>query len=170
MRKNSSTKPPGSGILVNKSSSDTNKSIAVNNVPIEPLNHFDKIQPKDDLEIKKHRDESTSSAHAHSNKKEGKKSKQHGIRYIYERDTISFHFQSGGTKHAKKDSSPASQPEKLFNEVVDNHLIVPVETVAVAVVAKESPKNAPTKEKNSKKKKSDAALISQLSKYSAQFN
>lgn len=57
VRKISSTKSPGSGILVNKPTTAP-KPAPPSNGSIESLNSFDKSHPKDDLEIKKHRDES----------------------------------------------------------------------------------------------------------------
>lgn len=72
VRKTSATKSPGSGILVNKVTTAAKPAPPANG-NIETLNHFDKIHPKDDLEIKKHRDESIG---RNVNKKENKKGKQ----------------------------------------------------------------------------------------------
>lgn len=72
VRKTSATKSPGSGILVNKVTTAAKPAPPANG-NIETLNHFDKIHPKDDLEIKKHRDESVG---RNVNKKENKKGKQ----------------------------------------------------------------------------------------------
>lgn len=147
IRKNSSTKPPGTSILVNKNTNPAKTNVLNVNGSIEPLNHFDKIQPKDDLEIKKHRDESLSRNHSLSsgpgnNKKEKKTNKN----------------------QSKKDVSPIASPE-ITVEVVDtieNHLIVPLESVAQANSPKESPKNAPKEKSNKNKNKRNDALIQQL--------
>lgn len=70
VRKISASKSPGTGILLNKLTI-TAKPAPPANGTIETLNHFEKIHPKDDLEIKKHRDESIGRT---ANKKEnGKK-------------------------------------------------------------------------------------------------
>lgn len=72
VRKVSTSKSPGSGILVNKMTTAAKPAPPANGT-IETLNHFEKIHPKDDLEIKKHRDESIGRT---TNKKEnGKKGK-----------------------------------------------------------------------------------------------
>lgn len=144
-RKISSSKSPGSGILVNKPAS--NQKLAPppppTNGSIESLNNFDKSHPKDDLEIKKHRDESV--GRTTSNPKKDK-----------------------GGKH-KKDNSPAvtvaKAPEQT-NDSVDAHLNVPLDVVAqTGVIAqKESPKHVANKEKPNKKKRNDAALVQQLGK------
>lgn len=57
VRKISTSKSPGTGILVNKLTTAAKPAPPANGT-IESLNNFDKIHPKDDLEIKKHRDES----------------------------------------------------------------------------------------------------------------
>lgn len=69
VRKTSSSKSPGSGILINKSTTAVKPAPPANGT-IETLNHFDKSHPKDDLEIKKHRDESIGRT---ANKKDNKK-------------------------------------------------------------------------------------------------
>lgn len=69
IRKTSTSKSPGSGILINKSTGAAKPAPPANGT-IETLNHFDKIHPKDDLEIKKHRDESVGRT---ANKKDNKK-------------------------------------------------------------------------------------------------
>ncbi|XP_055315743.1 ribosome-binding protein 1 isoform X2 [Sitodiplosis mosellana] len=143
VRKSSTTKSPGSGILVNKSTTAAKPAPPANG-NIETLNHFEKIHPKDDLEIKKQRDESVGRT---TNKKDNKKGKP-----------------------AKKDSSPATPSNavekvaNIGNDAVDAHLTVPLEVVAASVVAapKESPKNTANKEKVNKKKRNDAILIQQL--------
>lgn len=144
VRKNSSSKPPGSSILVNKSTNG-NVTKAINtNSTTEPLNNFEKSQPKDDLEIKKQRDESIGRAANASSKKDGKKTKPNN----------------------KKDASPSVEKVTTLgahHEAVDGHLNVPVVEVAtVAAVPKDSPKNAPNKEKSNKKKRNDALLVQQL--------
>lgn len=145
MRKNSATKPPGSSILVNKSTNG-NAAKAINtNGAIEPLNNFEKIQPKDDLEIKKQRDESIGRAAITAAKKDGKKSKPNN----------------------KKDASPSAEKVATLSshhETVVAHLNVPAQeaVAAVAVVPKDSPKNVPNKEKNNKKKRNDALLVQKL--------
>ncbi|XP_031636294.1 putative leucine-rich repeat-containing protein DDB_G0290503 isoform X2 [Contarinia nasturtii] len=143
VRKTSTSKSPGSGILVNKSTTAAKPAPPANG-NIETLNHFDKSHPKDDLEIKKQRDESVGRT---VNKKENKKGKP-----------------------AKKDISPAATQntvEKVSNppnDSVDAQLSVPFEIVAASVAAapKESPKNVANKEKPNKKKRNDALLIQQL--------
>lgn len=144
-RKISSSKSPGSGILVNKPTS--NQKLAPppppTNGSVESLNNFHKSQPKDDLEIRKHRDESVG------------------------RTTNNPKKEKGG-KH-KKDNSPAAMVAKVSeqtNDSVDAHVNVPLAVVAqTAVVApKESPKNVANKEKPNKKKRNDAALVQQLGK------
>lgn len=148
MRKNSATKPPGTSILVNKSiNGNAAKAVNTNGTTqLEPLNNFEKSQPKDDLEIKKQRDESIGRAAA---KKDGKKTKPNN----------------------KKDASPAFEKVTTLGsqlETVDSHLNVPVAEVAtVAVVPKDSPKNVPNKEKSNKKKRNDALLVQQLGEYPA---
>lgn len=143
VRKNSATKLPGSSILVNKSSNgNAAKAINTNGTTqLEPLNNFEKIQPKDDLEIKKHRDESIGHAAAKKDVKKGK-------------------------PNNKKDASPALEKVTTLGsqlETIDGHLNVPVTEVAtVTVVPKDSPKNLPNKEKSSKKKRNDALLVQQL--------
>lgn len=117
------------------------------NGTIEPLNNFEKSQPKDDLEIKKQRDESIGrTANA---KKDGKKAKPNN----------------------KKDASPSVEKVTTLGahhqETVDAHVPV-VEIATVAVVAKDSPKNNPNKEKSNKKKRNDALLVQQLGEWSAQ--
>lgn len=153
VRKTSASKSPGSGILVNKSTVSTKPAPPANG-SIETLNHFEKSHPKDDLEIKKQRDESTGrSANGAASKKDNKK---------------------GGNKQSKKDASPAQTVAAAERkaDVVDALLSVPTETaVAVAVpVAKESPRNAPNKEKVSKKKRNEALLIQQLGKMLTQLS
>lgn len=150
VRKTSTSKSPGSGILVNKSSV-TPKPAPPTNGAIETLNNFDKIHPKDDLEIKKHRDESLGrTSNTSAAKKEHKKS---------------------AGKQAKKDNSPAAhtveKKSNVSNDAVDAHLTIPMEVVANAVpsVPKESPKNHANKEKFNKKKRNDALLVQQLGKY-----
>lgn len=69
VRKTSTSKSPGSGILINKSTTAAKPAPPANG-NIETLNHFEKIHPKDDLEIKKHRDESVGRT---VNKKDNKK-------------------------------------------------------------------------------------------------
>lgn len=69
VRKTSTSKSPGSGILINKSTTAAKPAPPANGT-IETLNHFDKIHPKDDLEIKKIRDESVGRT---VNKKDNKK-------------------------------------------------------------------------------------------------
>lgn len=70
VRKVSASKSPGTGILVNKLTTAAKPAPPANGT-IETLNHFEKSHPKDDLEIKKHRDESIGRT---NNKKEsGKK-------------------------------------------------------------------------------------------------
>lgn len=149
VRKSSATKPPGTSILLNKNTNNARTNVVNVNGAIESLNHFDKIQPKDDLEIKKQRDESlsrnrSSSSGPGSNKKE-KKANKH---------------------QAKKDASPTAAAENTATVVdaVESHLIVPLEAVALAAAApKESPKNAPKDNKSNKKRRNDA-LVQQLGK------
>lgn len=150
-RKTSATKSPGTGILLNKSPANA-KQAPPSNGNIETLNHFDKIQPKDDLEIKRQRDESTGgSSNGPSNKKDKKK----------------------GGKHGKKDASPATTVavvEKKSNapvDVVDATFAVPSEpAVAIAVpVVEESPRNTANKQKMNKKKRNAALLVQQLGKF-----
>lgn len=142
-RKISSSKSPGSGILVNKPSSTQKLAPPPTNGSVESLNNFDKIQPKDDLEIKKHRDESVGRTTNNSKKEKG-------------------------GKH-KKDNSPATivakTPEQT-NDSVDAHVNVPVEVFAqtAAIIPKESPKHVANKEKPNRKKRNDAALVQQLGK------
>lgn len=69
VRKISTSKSSGTGILVNKLTSAAKPAPPANGT-IETLNHFEKIHPKDDLEIKKHRDESLGRT---TNKKENVK-------------------------------------------------------------------------------------------------
>lgn len=145
-RKTSTNKSPGSGILVNKSTGNP-KPAPPSNGSIETLNHFEKSLPKDDLEIKKQRDESQGRSNGPASKKDNKK---------------------GGSKQAKKDASPATAVaaiEKTSNaDAVDAHLTIPNETVVAVVVpvSKESPRNAPNKEKLNKKKRNEALLVQQL--------
>lgn len=62
------------------------------NGTIETLNHFEKIHPKDDLEIKKHRDESIG---RNANKKEnGKKGKCKNQKYFSFRIDLNHEFKS----------------------------------------------------------------------------
>lgn len=143
-RKISSSKSPGSGILVNKSTS--NQKLAPpppTNGSVESLNNFDKIHPKDDLEIKKQRDESVGRTMSNPKKEKGGKHKKDN----YSAVTI------------------AKAPEQTTDSV-DVPLNVPLEVVAqTAVIAqKESPKHVANKEKSNKKKRNDAALIQQLGK------
>lgn len=149
VRKSSATKPPGASILMNKNANTARTNVVNVNGAVESLNHFDQIQPKDDLEIKKQRDESLSrnrslSSGPGSNKKE-KKANKH---------------------QAKKDASPTAAAENSATVVdaVESHLIVPLEAVASATAApKESPKNAPKDNKSNKKRRNDA-LVQQLGK------
>lgn len=67
-RKNSGSKS-GSSILVNKSESNAVAAVAFG---VEVVNHFEEILPKDDLEIKKHKEETVETANK-ANKKEAKK-------------------------------------------------------------------------------------------------
>ncbi|KAG4077356.1 hypothetical protein HA402_009757 [Bradysia odoriphaga] len=69
-RKNSASKPPGTSILTNKSDAVV-VAPATNNT--ETLNHFEEIQPKDDLEMRKQKIESAENVKP--NKKDGKKLK-----------------------------------------------------------------------------------------------
>lgn len=139
-RKISSTKSPGSGILINKPTSAP-KPAPPTNGSIETLNHFDKIHPKDDLEIKKHRDESIGRS---ANKKEHK----------------------NGGKHNKKET-PTVHEKFVPIDAVDAHSTIPMEVVTLSTAApKESPKNVANKEKSNKKKRNDAILIQQLGKFS----
>lgn len=150
------------------------------NGTIEALNHFEKSHPKDDLEIKKHRDESIGRT---TNKKEnGKKGKVFEIyRFQAKNSTIGSKIivRSPG-KAAKKDNSPASNAfavaEKsntnAANDAVDTAAALQVEPVVVqqlvavqaAAPPKESPKNSANKEKSNKKKRNDALLVQQLGK------
>lgn len=144
VRKNSNTKPPGTSILINKSTNgNAAKAINVNGT-IEPLNNFEKIHPKDDLEIKKQRDESLGRSANAAPKKDGKKSKPNN----------------------KKDASPSVEKVAALGsqvESVDGPVNVPIiEIATVTVVPKDSPKNHPNKEKSNKKKRNDAQLIQQL--------
>lgn len=148
-RKISASKSPGSGILVNnKPSSNQKLAPPPTNGSVESLNNFDKIHPKDDLEIKKQRDESVGRTTSNSKKEKG-------------------------GKH-KKDNSPATivakAPEQT-NDSVDAHLNVALEVVAqtAVITPKESPKNVANKEKPNKKKRTDAALIQQLGKLHSSF-
>lgn len=137
---------------MNKSTGNP-KPAPPSNGSIETLNHFEKSHPKDDLEIKKQRDESLGrSANVATSKKENKK---------------------GGNKQSKKDASPAqtvavAEKKTAATDAVDALLSVPTETaVAVAVpVSKESPRNVANKEKVNKKKRNEALLVQQLGKMS----
>lgn len=138
VRKNSSTKPPGGSILINKNDS---ARPSLSNVTVE-LNHFEESQPKDDLEIRKHRDESVGNA---GHKKEAKK--------------------SAGGKQGKKEHSPkqAAAATNAIQESKEPSIVNAVnEIVTAAAIAaqKESPKNQPNKQ--SKKKKNDALLVQKL--------
>lgn len=115
--------------------------------PTEPLNHFEESHPKDDLEIRKAKDEII-----HSNKKDHKKGtgKQNN--------------------NTKKENTPKSSPVANVTPVVDVEQppVVANEVVAVAAVAvvqKESPKNVANKDKYNKKKKNEAILVQKLGKY-----
>lgn len=139
---------------MNKSPANA-KPAPPSNGNIETLNHFDKIQPKDDLEIKRQRDESlgraANAATAPANKKDNKK----------------------GGKQGKKDASPATTVAAVEKktivsvDAVDSTLTIPSETVAATAVTvvKESPRNVANKEKLSKKKRNEAILIQQLGKF-----
>lgn len=144
------------------------------------MNHFEKIHPKDDLEIKKQRDESVGRT---TNKKDNKKGRfRFFFKYFLHTEwEISCHicgiikninkFSTG--KPSKKDSSPAvvtnavEKVANVANDAVDAHLVAPLEVVAASVVAapRESPKNTANKEKANKKKRNDAILIQQLGKF-----
>lgn len=71
-RKNSASKPPGTSILTNKSDAVV---VAPPTNGTETLNHFEEIQPKDDLEMRKQKVESAENAKP-NNKKDGKKNKK----------------------------------------------------------------------------------------------
>lgn len=134
------------------------------NGSIESLNHFDKSHPKDDLEIKKHRDESL----GRISKKDNKKGMRLPLKSI-KRNKIKKFFSAGGSKSNKKDGSPASAQtvEKApvqQNDAVDASPAIEAITTALTVAPKESPKNTANKEKPNKKKRNDALLIQQLGK------
>lgn len=143
VRKNSATKPPGSSILINKN--DSGRSSGTN-VAVD-LNHFEESQPKDDWEIRKHRDDSIVNG---GHKKEGKKS-------------------AGGKPNNKKEHSPkqtaaAVAATNVIHELNDQPMVNAVTEIAIAVAAnaaqRESPKNQPNKQ--NKKKKNDALLVQKL--------
>lgn len=134
---------------MNKSPANT-KPAPPSDDNIETLNHFDKIHPKDDLEIKRQRDESTGRTTNATNKKDKKK----------------------GGKQGKKDASPATtvavveKKPAVSIDAVDATLTIPSETAVatVAPVVKESPRNAANKQKLNKKKRNEALLVQQLGK------
>lgn len=130
-RKNSASKPPGTSILTNKSDSVV---IAPAAIATESLNHFEEIQPKDDLEMKKQKNES--SDNAKHNKKDGKKIKNKKElpspkiekpnppvveNAVSEKEiavTESPKIQSAKEKHNKKKKSEPIIVAQHFNEVV----------------------------------------------------
>lgn len=146
VRKNSSTKPPGSSILLNKNDA---ARPSISNVTIE-LNHFEESQPKDDLEVRKHRDESLGRV---NNKKEQK------------RVAAKHHNNNNKKDHSPKvvekaivAPSPAADPIEPITATVNE-----IVTATVAIpVQKESPKNQPNKDKLNKKKKNEALLVQKL--------
>lgn len=149
-RKTSTSKSPGSGILVNKSTT-ASKPAPPTNGTIETLNNFDKIQPKDDLEIKKHRDESLGrTATKKENKKNaGKQSKK---------DNNNSNSSSAATA---TNNNIEKTPLNGMNDVINSRSA----TILEVSTPKESPKVVASKEKPNKKKRNDALLVQQLGKY-----
>lgn len=130
-RKNSASKPPGTSILTNKSDS---VAVAPTSNNTETLNHFEEIQPKDDLEMRKQKNESADNAKP-NNKKDGKKLKtkrelpspkiekpnqQVNENAVVEKEvavTESPKIQSVKEKHNKKKKSEPLVVAQHFNDV-----------------------------------------------------
>lgn len=127
-RKNSASKPPGSSILTNKLDSVVVAPVISNT---ETLNHFEEIQPKDDLEMRKQRNEPADSGKA-TNKKDAK-----------------------NTKKNKRDV-PSPKIEKPTAATVLENAAVEKEAAVT-----DSPKNQPAREKPNKKKKSEPVAVAQ---------
>ncbi len=135
-RKNSASKPPGTSILINKSDAVI-VAPAANNT--ETLNHFEESQPKDDWEMKKHKNESSADNAKPNNKKDGNKK-------------LKNKKELPSPKIEKPSSSSSS------SAVVENNAIVVVEK---EVTVTESPKIQLAKEKHNKKKKSEPLVVAQ---------
>lgn len=118
------------------------------------MNHFEEIQPKDDLEIRKHRDESTSAPAPAISKKEQRKAAA---------------SQKINNNNSNNNNNKKDLPKVVEKQVVDvtDHQQVAVAvneivTAAAVSVQKESPKNQANKDKQNKKKKTDAILVQKL--------
>lgn len=148
VRKNSSTKPPGSSILINKNDA---ARPSISNVTIE-LNHFEEIQPKDDLEIRKHRDESAGNV---NNKKEQKRAAaKHNNNNNNNKKDHSPKVIEKPAHAAAPAANPIEPITVAVNEIVTSTVHIPVQ--------KESPKNQANKDKLNKKKKNEALLVQKL--------
>lgn len=132
-RKNSASKPPGTSILTNKSDAVVVAPTATNT---ETLNHFEDIQPKDDVELKKQKSESGENVKP-NNKKDGKKLKNKKElpspkiekpnaaiieNAVVEKEiavTESPKIQSAKEKHNKKKKSEPTVALQQFNDGYD---------------------------------------------------
>lgn len=120
---------------------------SISNVAID-LNHFEESQPRDDLEVRRHRDESATRVLKKDQKKGG----------------------AGGKHNNKKDSPKVTEkvpvPIVTLSDAVDAQplaaVVNEIVTATAVAVQKESPKNQPNKDKQNKKKKNEALLVQKL--------